>query len=586
MKKLFAIFLCFAILLSVTVSCSKKKNAKDSVSFTYLYNDSDAHRAVGEYLQSALAQVGIKLNLETQEWNTFINTRKDGDYTIARNGWVADYNDPICFLDMWTSTSGNNDVQFGKGAHASLKMYDLDLTPFGYDIKVENGTWTETYDRLISTIKSCEDREIRYKMMHIAEDMLMDTGCIVPLYYYTDLYMLSSSVEGFYANPLGCKFFMNSKIKGQDYINVCIASEPDTLDPTLNSTADGATMLAHLFSGLAKWGKGADGKLKVVPDLAVSLPEGVKNEDGSVTYTYTLRDGLKWSNGDALTAKDFEESWKRAASSVLGADYGYLLGVIKGYGTDKLAVRALNSKTLEVTLESYVPYWNELLAFPTYYPVHASARESGKWATSPSTYICNGAYTMESWEHNSKIVLKKNPNYHSSNTVTMNKINFFLSGDTNTMLVNFKNGGWQFIDRVPTNEIKDLKSNPAYKDQFYVVGQVGTYFVCFNINEDLLPESSTLKGAERERAQAEIRRAISLLIDRNYIVESVAQGGQIPAPSFVAMGMTDADGGEFYKNAGSATDGFDGYYDVSPEAFEGNFKSAVETLKKYYDFVE
>jgi len=174
----------------------------------YLYNTSDGHKAIGEYLQSALAGVGITMTLTNQEWNTFLNTRKEGDYSIARNGWLADYNDPICFLDMWVSISGNNDVQYGKGAHAELAMYNLDLTAYGYDVKVENGTWAETYDVLINTIKSCTNNEARYAMMHIAEDMLMATGCIVPLYFYTDIYMIDDSIEGFFSNPLGYKYFM------------------------------------------------------------------------------------------------------------------------------------------------------------------------------------------------------------------------------------------------------------------------------------------------------------------------------------------------------------------------------------------
>ncbi len=175
---------------------------------TYLYNTSEGHKAIGEYLQSALAGVGITMNLENQEWNTFLNTRKQGDYSVARNGWVADYNDPICFLDMWVSNSGNNDIQYGKGAHESAAIYNLDLTELGYDIKVENGTWAETYDVLISEIKACTDNVVRYQLMHMAEDMLMDTGCIVPLYFYTDIYMLDDSVQGFYSNPLGYKYFM------------------------------------------------------------------------------------------------------------------------------------------------------------------------------------------------------------------------------------------------------------------------------------------------------------------------------------------------------------------------------------------
>ena len=175
---------------------------------TYLYNTGEAHKAIGEYLQSALAQVGITMNLENQEWNTFLNTRKNGDYSIARNGWLADYNDPICFLDMWTTISGNNDVQFGKGDHANVAVYSIDLTDCGYDIVVNNGTWAETYDVLISTIKTCTDAETRYALMHVAEDILMSTGCIVPLYYYTDVFMIDDSINGFFANPLGYKYFM------------------------------------------------------------------------------------------------------------------------------------------------------------------------------------------------------------------------------------------------------------------------------------------------------------------------------------------------------------------------------------------
>lgn len=185
----------------------------DFPTLTYLYNTSEGHKAIGEYLQSAVASVGINMNLENQEWNTFLNTRKNGDYSIARNGWLADYNDPICFLDMWTTASGNNDVQFGKGEHEALALYDLDLTSLGYDIKVEDGTWSQTYDVLISTIKSCTDNVTRYALMHKAEDLLMSTGCIVPLYFYTDIYMIDDSIEGFFSNPLGYKYFMYTTVK-------------------------------------------------------------------------------------------------------------------------------------------------------------------------------------------------------------------------------------------------------------------------------------------------------------------------------------------------------------------------------------
>ena len=551
---------------------------------TYLYNTSDAHKAVGEYLQVALAEAGITMKLENQEWSIFLNTRKEGKYSIARNGWLADYNDPICFLEMWTSNSGNNDVQFGRGAHAKLKMYDLDLTKWGYDVKVEDGTWAETYDVLIHTIKACKDENARYEMMHLAEDMLMDTGCITPLYFYTDLYMANKNLKGFYSNPLGYKYFMNATMNGATSIDVCLAGEPDTLDPALNSAVDGSTILSHLFSGLAKWSQDESGKLVIVPDMAEELVDGVVNDDGTVTYTYTLKKDLKWSNGDALTAAHVVDSWKRAASAELGADYGYMFEVIKGYDQDYLDVYALDDRTIVVTLVSDVHYWNELLAFPTYFPVHPSYAYdySGYWATTPANYINNGPYVMTGWEHDSKITLEKNPYYHDTDNVTMDVINCYLTNDTYTMLYNFKSGNWAFIDEVPYSEIKNLKTQ--YPDEFVIAGQIGTYYVCWNINENILPADSTLTGVDAERAQAEIRKAISLLFDRNYIVEEITQNGQAPASSFVAMGITNPDGTQFYKTANSTTDSFDGYYDVRKEALKSNRAKAMEILNKYYKF--
>ena len=372
----------------------------------------------------------------------------------------------------------------------------------------------------------------------------------------------------------------------------------DTLDPALNSAVDGATMCAHLFAGLAKWTQDAEGKLVIEADCVTELVEGVTNEDGTVTYTYTLKDGLKWSDGKDLTAADFVFAWNRAASPALSADYNYMFDVVKGYAEmwetndaeefvnpdAKLAVEATDAKTLVVTLNNAVAYWNELLAFPTYFPVREDVVANENWATEAATYVNNGPYTMTGWEHNSVITLTKNANYHAADTVTMPELKFYLSDDSNNMLTNFKNGSWLLIDDVPTNEIANLKKD--YADEFVIAGQIGTYYVCWNVNEEILPEGNTLTGAEAEAAKAEIRNAIGLLFDRNYIVEEVAQGGQVPASSFVAMGMTNPDGTEFYKTANSSEDAFDGYYDVSKEALQTNYDAAMATLKKYYAFDE
>ena len=366
-------------------------------------------------------------------------------------------------------------------------------------------------------------------------------------------------------------------------IAVCLASEPDTLDPALNSAVDGATLISHLFSGLAKWAQDSNGSLVIVPDAAKELVEGVVNEDGTVTYTYTLRDGLKWSDGKDVTAADFAFAWKRAASEELGADYGYMFEVVDGYEDGELNVEAVDAKTLKVTLANAVSYWNELLAFPTYFPVREDVVANEGWATEPATYVCNGAYKMAAWDHDSVITLEKNAAYADADKILMDKIEFYLSDDANNMVANFKNGTWQLIDDVPTNEMAALKAE--YPDEYIVAGQIGTYYVCWNVNENILPATSTLTGAEAETARAEIRNAISLLFDRNYIVDEIGQAGQVPASSFVAMGMTNPDGTQFYKTAGDNAD-FIGYYNVAKEAVETNFQKAVEVLKKYYKYDE
>lgn len=374
-------------------------------------------------------------------------------------------------------------------------------------------------------------------------------------------------------------------------LDVCLASEPDTLDPALNSSVDGATMLSHLFSGLAKYAQKPDGTLEIVPDAAETLPEGVENADGTVTYTYTLRDNLKWSDGVAVKAADFAFAWQRAASVELFADYSYLFEVIDGYNEmweldeyDRpvnpeatLNVSAPDDKTLVVTLNSDVAYWNELLAFPAFFPVREDVAADSAWADSPEAYVCNGLYTLEGWEHDSLITLKKNENHPDADNVTMDTIRFWLSADSAANYDRFINGSLQFIDDVP--DIAAAKT--AYPEEFHTAGQLGTYYACWNVNEEILPSGTSLTGAAAENARAEIRRALSLLIDRSHIVNDITQGGQAPASSFVAMGITDADGSQFYQNCGVSTD-FDGYFDPArPDA-----EQAVAVLKKYYTYDE
>ncbi len=380
----------------------------------------------------------------------------------------------------------------------------------------------------------------------------------------------------------------SNKLKDKSSMDVSIASEPETIDPALVKTSDAGTMVGNIFSGLAKWSKTESGDSVVVPDVAQELTEPVKNADGTCTYTYKLKD-TKWSDGKAVRAQDFVFAWNRACSVELAADYSYMFEVIDGYeamwakdakGDEKLNVHALDDKTLQVTTSSYYTYWDQLLAFQCFMPVREDVVDNeGMWATKPETYICNGPYKLAYWNHNSVIALTKNENFYNADSVKIPNLNFYLSDNGNNVLVNFKNGDWDMITGLPTNEIQSIKEN--YSKQYYVNELAGCYFFVVNKNVDLSPKDKQLSDNE----QNEVRRAISLLFDRNYIVEDIVKGNQKPASSYVPSGIKDADGKEFYTNAGHSSD-YIGYWPVDDDHISSNYQNALNTLYKYYDHDE
>jgi len=126
------------------------------------------------------ADIGVPVTIDSQEWAVFLNTRKNGEYQIARNGWLNDYNDPIGMLDMWITGGGNNDAQW-----SNLE-----------------------YDALISRAKSTSDPIARMQCLHDAEDILFNEWVLAPIYYYVDIYMIDPALNGFYSSPLGYKYFM------------------------------------------------------------------------------------------------------------------------------------------------------------------------------------------------------------------------------------------------------------------------------------------------------------------------------------------------------------------------------------------
>ena len=426
--------------------------------------------------------------------------------------------------------------------------------------------WTE-YEALIKEIKTTTDMENRVALMHKAEDILMGTAAVIPIYYYNDLYLQKTDVEGIYSNLFGFKFFQFATCP-RDVLKINLASEPAKVDPALNSSVDGACLAVNMFEGLYTYD--AEGQLQ--PALAESTEV---SEDG-MTYTFTLRDGLKWSDGTDLTAKDFEYAWKRAAAPETGADYGYMFDAIAHTDDGALDVTASeDGKTLTVNLVAPCAYFLDLAAFPAYLPVPQAQVEAAEgWETNPGAwaaeagFVTNGAYTMTAWTHEESMVLTKNDNYWRADEVTIPEIDLMLSADDTAILGAYNAGNLDFADTVPTNEIASLMGN----DDFHVIDNLGTYYAAFNVN------SPIFEGKTVDQAIA-MRKAFAILIDRPYIVETVGQTGQKVATSYIPAGMADGNGGTFKENGASYTFPVEeGYY---PEEVQDGAVEEAKALLEY-----
>ena len=431
------------------------------------------------------------------------------------------------------------------------------------------------YDALVDSIKAENDPAAREALMHEAEAMLMDTGAVVPITYYTDPYMMKTGVEGVYGTIEGFKYFMYATYDEADTLRINLASEPDRLDPALLYTVDGACLAVNSFAGL--YTHAADGTLQ--PELAA----GYTVSDDGLTYTFTLREGLTWSDGEPLTAEDFVYSWQRAADPANGAVYSYLYSIIAGYGTEEgLAVSASeDGLSFTVELAAPCPYMLDLAAFPAFYPVpqhcveaaegylneDGSLLDPGAWATEAG-FVTSGAYTLESWTHDESMVYVKNPNYWNAQSVTMERLEFMLSADDATIYAAYRAGDLDFIDTVPADEMPALLESGD--PEFYVADNLGTYFLCFNVNSPMFEGMTDAQAAN-------VRKAISMLIDRTWISETVRLT-EPPANTFVPAAMADGNGGTFRQNDDAYT--YPDAEDVGYMSLTSDVEGAIALLEE------
>ncbi|HBP64577.1 MAG TPA: ABC transporter substrate-binding protein [Desulfosporosinus sp.] len=310
-------------------------------------------------------------------------------------------------------------------------------------------------------------------------------------------------------------------------------AEPKTLDPALSTGVPESHIQTALFEGLTRIGEGE----KVMPGIAETWTQ---NTDGTV-ITFKLRDA-KWSNGDAITAEDFKYAWLRALSPELASEYSYQLYYIKGaedYNSKKgtaeaVGLKVVDPKTLEVTLAAPTPYFIALTSFHTLYPVNKKAIEANKdWSLKAETFVSDGPFKMKEWKHNDQVVVVKNENYWDAKNVKMAEVDFNLLEDAKAALTAFEAGQLDGTDNIPTEDIDRLKASKVLKSAPYI----GTYFYRFNVTKKPFDD-------------VKVRKALTMAINRQTLIDKVVKGGQKPALAFTPPGMVDVEAGKDFRTVG------------------------------------
>ena len=332
-------------------------------------------------------------------------------------------------------------------------------------------------------------------------------------------------------------------------------SNPETLDPALNSAIDASNTIITIFEPLLLINENNE----VVGGQAESWEA---SEDG-LTWTFTMRDGLKWSDGTDLTAKDFEYSFKRMANPDTAAPYAETcLGMIDGFDAaqagdpDALNVKASDDgKTLTIVLSYPCSYFDKMAAFAAMSPVQQATVEANgdSWCTSADTFVSNGPYMITDWTPSERIVLSKNPNYvggWDSSKIVSDTITLLLLEDSSASFAAYNSGEAVLIKDVPTDEIPSLTKAEDGGD-FYVDTILGTYYISLNDQKEPFTD-------------AKVRKALSLAIDRDYVANTIMQGTYEPAYNFVGPGIVD-ESGMFYDNANGGKPYISDDYDANLE---------------------
>lgn len=321
-------------------------------------------------------------------------------------------------------------------------------------------------------------------------------------------------------------------------LNVHIDVEVASMDPQIATDGTSFEVIADTTDGLYELD--ADGN--PVPALAESVD---KSADG-LTLTYHLRDA-KWSNGTPVTAKDFVFAWRRAVNPVTASEYAFIVGIAGIKNADavssgekpieELGVTAVDDKTLKVELDVPVPFFESLMAFPTFYPVNEEffTKCGDQYASTPDTLLSNGPFKITAYEPAATtITLEKNPDYWDAGKVKLDGINYQVIKDSQQAMLAYQNGDLDLVT-LSGEQVEQFQADPEFKN--IMAGYLW-----------YMSPNTKVAGLEN----LNLRKALSLCFDKEAVCKNILKDGSIPAyfavPTLLATGP---DGKDYREDAGS-----------------------------------
>lgn len=427
-----------------------------NVTIEVLTSDAESSKRVGEFFQNQLQTNldGLKVELKQVPFKQKQQLESEGDYDLVYSSWVADYPDPLTFLETFT-TNG----KFGKNS--------------GYDSK--------EYNALIEEGKNATSISESWNKYAKAEEILLRDAFLMPLFQSSSAYIQKPYVDGITIIPYGAKYaYKWAKAEDKNELNLTSNSDIPSLDMSKATDSLSFSVANNVMEGLVRVNN--DG------EIVEGIAKEWKSSEDKKTWTFYLRKDAVWSNGDPVTAKDFEFGFKRTLNPKTASQYGFIMYDIVGaenYNIGKttdsnsIGIKAIDNYTLEVKLNRPVNYFDRLMSFPVFFPQNEKfVKEQGdKFGTTEKTTLYNGPFTLTKWKLDDVYIMTKNQGYWDKNTIRLEYVNTKIVKEGTADVNLYENGDVDFIEI--SNEFID-----KYKDsiEFSTSKNATTFFMLINGN--------------------------------------------------------------------------------------------------------